>query len=165
MIELPEAATLAKQLNDTVLHKKIIRVTAGYTEHKLTWYYGKKENCDKQMKGREITGAQNHGGLVEISTEDMRILFGYGVNLRYLASENEVPAKHQLLIRFSDDMLLCASVQTYGGLGCFKAGELENEYYQVAREKPSLLSDEFTKAYFRTITEGDKAQKLSAKGL
>ena len=95
----------------------------------------------------------------------MRILFGDGVNLRYLESENEVPAKHQLLIRFSDDTFLCGSVQMYGGLGCFKAGELDNEYYQVAKEKPSPLSADFTESYFRTIAAGEKAQKLSAKGL
>ena len=165
MIELPEAAALVKQIKETILHKTVLQVTAGHTEHKLAWYYGNKDDYDKQLKGRELTGAESHGGLVEIFMEDMRILYGDGVNLRYIESEKDVPGKHQLLLRFTDDTFLCGSVQMYGGLGCFKAGELENEYYRAAVEKPSPLSDGFSDTYFRSIAEDEKAQKLSVKGL
>jgi len=40
MIELPEAAVLAEQINVTVKGKRILDVTLGHTPHKLVWYYG-----------------------------------------------------------------------------------------------------------------------------
>jgi formamidopyrimidine-DNA glycosylase len=165
MIELPEAVTLARQLNETVKGKTVSAVTAGYTEHKLVWYYGSKEGYEKQLKGKKITGAVNRGGLVEISAEDIRILCGDGVNLRYMETEKDIPKKHQLLIKFSDNTYLCGSVQMYGGLGCFKKNTLDNDYYRAAMEKPSPLSDGFKEAYFKSITAEEKVQKLSIKGL
>jgi formamidopyrimidine-DNA glycosylase len=165
MIEFPEAVTLARQLNDMVKSKTVSSVTAGFTEHKLVWYYGKKEEYEKQLKGKRITGAQSHGGLVEIYVENMRILYGDGVNLRYIESDADIPKKHQLLIGFTDGTYLCGSVQMYGGLGVFKENTLDNEYYRAAREKPSPLSDEFTESYFKTIADDEKAQRLSVKGL
>jgi len=53
----------------------------------------------------------------------------------------------------------------YGGLGGFLAGELDNRYYRVAKEKPSPVSPIFDKGYFDRIIYAPEVKKLSLKAL
>lgn len=163
MIELPEAITLSTQLNDTVTGKTISKVVAAHTEHKLAWYYGNPENYQNLLKNKTIDNTDAFGGFVEISVEDIKILFNDGVNLRFFKDRLKTPKKHQLLLAFSDNTNLCASVQMYGGIGCFVENELDNKYYSIAKEKPSPLSKEFDESYFNTLISMNNVQKLSLK--
>jgi formamidopyrimidine-DNA glycosylase len=165
MIELPEAASLAAQLNHTVTGKRITGVTATHTPHKLAWYYGEPSRYHELLMGREIGNASAYGGLVEIRAGNVNILFSDGVNLRFHARNEPRPLKHQLLLEFEDLTALSASVQMYGGAGCFPAGGLENKYYAAAKSKPSPLSSEFSPDYFRRIVSSPGAGKLSLKAL
>jgi formamidopyrimidine-DNA glycosylase len=51
----------------------------------------------------------------------------------------------------------------YGGVGCFREGELNNRYYTAAREKPSPLGERFNEEYFSRLISSPEVQKLSAK--
>lgn len=51
----------------------------------------------------------------------------------------------------------------YGGIFCFRASTFDNAYYQVAREKPSPLTDEFDHDYFTGLINASDVQKLSVK--
>jgi formamidopyrimidine-DNA glycosylase len=163
MIELPEAMTLAKQLNNTIKGKTISTVIAANTKQKLTWYYGDPTNYQRLLQHKKIDMTTAFGGFVEISAQNMNILFRDGVNLRFFEERSMTPEKHQLLLEFTDASLLVASVQMYGGVGCFKTDELDNTYYTVAKEKPSPLSKEFNKAYFTNLITDDLVQNLSLK--
>jgi formamidopyrimidine-DNA glycosylase len=103
--------------------------------------------------------------MVEMKAEDANILFGEGVNIRLHDKVEKCPAKHQLLIEFDDHSALSLSVQMYGGVGAFAEGELDNDYYRAAKEKPSPLTPAFDKAYFCAIVSAPNVQKLSLKGL
>jgi formamidopyrimidine-DNA glycosylase len=46
VLELPEAANLAKQITETIGGKKIARVTAGLSEHKFAFYHGDLADYD-----------------------------------------------------------------------------------------------------------------------
>lgn len=163
MIELPEAITLSRQLNDTVSGKNISKVIAEHTKHKLTWYYGNPEIYQNQLKNKTIDKTYAFGGFVEISAGDMRILFNDGVNLRFFSDSSNTPNKHQLLLEFTDNSILCASVQMYGGIGCFIENTLDNKYYSIAKVKPSPLSKEFDESYFNSLISMNNVQKLSLK--
>ena len=163
MIELPEAITLAKQINRSIIGKQIINVIAKHSEHKFTWYFGNPEKYQEQLFDKKIENANGFGSFVEISANNMRILYNAGVNLRLINDKNLLPNKHQLLIEFSDKTSLCASIRMYGGVGCFIENELDNEYYKIAKEKPSPLSNEFDKHYFNNLISNDDVQKLSVK--
>jgi formamidopyrimidine-DNA glycosylase len=165
MIELPEAVSIAGQINKTIYGKRISGVVAGYTPHKLAWYYGDREKYSQLLLGRSIGKATSFGGLVEIKVGNANILFGEGVGIRFHDRNEHHPAKHQLLIEFEDQSAISASVQMYGGMGSFVEGELDNPYYKVAREKPSPLSPEFDKVYFKGIISPQAVQKLSLKAL
>jgi formamidopyrimidine-DNA glycosylase len=165
MIEIPESKNLARQIKDTIGGKKITSVTAGYTPHKMAWYYGDRATYAGLLAGQEVGKGGSFGGWVEIGVGKADILLGEGVGIRYHQKGKPRPSKHQLLIEFGDGSAVSASVQMYGGLGVIADKELDNPYYKVAREKPSPLSPEFDKSYFEEIIGVPESQKLSLKAL
>ncbi len=165
MIELPEAAVAAQQINETIRGKRIMNVTAAQTPHKFAWYHGDPQKYHELLAGKAISGAAGVGGHLEIKTEDAVLLLSDGINLRYHGEKEERPQKHQLLIEFEDASAISATVQMYGGLSCFKEGAFDNKYYQQAKDKPSPLSDRFDQAYFHRIVSAPGAEGLSAKAL
>jgi formamidopyrimidine-DNA glycosylase len=163
MLELPEAFTIAGQLNETVTGKVIAGIVVGQSPHKLAWYYGEPENYSGLLVGKTLGQAVGLGGLVRITAGPARLLFGDGVGLRYHAPAEKRPSKHQMLIEFEDSSALSASVQMYGGLGCFVESEFDNPYYKAAKEKPSPLSDVFNEGHFQQLTSSPDLPKLSVK--
>lgn len=162
MIELPEAAVLAKQIDETVVGKKIKDVIAARTPHKLAWYFGDPQEYKSLLVDKVISEATSYGGQVEITAGKAKLLFSDGVNLRYYNNGAKPPEKHQLLLEFDDGSYLVGWVQMYGGLSAFPEGENDNKYYLIAKEKPSPLSDEFDEAYFKSLFDGS-TDKLSLK--
>ena len=91
MIELPEAFTLAEQMNKAIRGKKIANVTAAHTPHKLAWYYGDPDQYSSLLVGNTIDKASAFGALVQINVADSAILFGDGVNLRFHDKKDTYP--------------------------------------------------------------------------
>ncbi len=165
MMEIPESAVIARQLNDTVKGKKIIQVEAEHSPHKLAWYHGDPKKYPELLNGKTISEAYPLGGTLEIRAEDIFIALSEGANLAFLQAGELPPQKHQLLIQFEDGSALYAAVQMYGGILCFQLDEVINPYYLVAKSKPSPLLAAFDRAYFDTILAQDCVNKLSLKAL
>ena len=163
MLELPEAIVIAEQVGTALGGKRIKSVTANQSPHKFAWFYGDPGDYNSLLSGNAIESAVPWGGMVEIWAGPERILLGDGVSLRYFPAGERLPSKHQLLIEFDDSSSLVGSVQMYGGLWAFPAGEFDNQYYLAAKQKPSPLTDEFDYAYFGSLLEGEKLESLSAK--
>jgi formamidopyrimidine-DNA glycosylase len=164
MIELPEAAILAKQINETVVGKKIKNVIAAQTTHKLAWYFGDPQEYKGLLTGKVVDRATSYGGQVEITAGKAKLVFSDGVNLRYCNKGARLPDKHQLLLQFDDGSSLVGWVQMYGGLSAFPEGKNDNKYYLIARERPSPLSGDFDEDYFKSLSDEGTA-KLSLKAL
>ena len=165
MMEIPEAAVIARQLNETIKGKKITQVEAEHSPHKLTWYQGNPKRYPDLLTGKTITEAYPLGGTLEIRAEDAFIALSEGVNLTLLPPGSPLPQKHQLLLKLEDGSVLFAAVQMYGGILCFRMDEVSNPYYLGAKSKPSPLLDAFDRAYFDAILAPEEAKKLSAKAL
>ncbi|MEW8995582.1 endonuclease VIII [Clostridium sp.] len=164
MIEIPEALTLAGQINNTIKGKQIVNVIAGYTPHKFAWYHGDPQKYHEMLVGKTINMATAYGGMVEINADNTSILIGDGVAFRYREKGEKRPVKHQLLLEFNDSYEVSASVQMYGGIWCFNTDEgFQNLYYKITKEKPSPLSYEFNEAYFDELISSQNVQKLSVK--
>lgn len=163
MLELPEAAVLARQCSEVLTEKTIHSAIAAKSPHKFAWFQGDPTGYDALLRGRKIEGATFFGGLLEIAAGDRRLLFGDGVTLRYCPASESIPDKHQLCITFEDGSALIATVQMYGGLWALPRGEeIPFVYHSGAKTKPSPLSGEFTEAYFHSLRT-DVTNKLSAK--
>lgn len=164
MLEIPEAAVLARQMNTSLAGKSIERVSAASSPHKFAWYHGDPADYPVRLAQNSIVSASPTGGMVELKLTRSTLLFTDGVNLRFLKSVLEAPQKHQLLLEFSDGSALSASVQMYGGLSCWMNDEIfENPYYQVAREKPSPLEESFNEQYFEKLISTEDVRTLSLK--
>ena len=162
MIELPEATVLAKQIGKTITGKRIKKVVADRNPHKFAWYYGDPKEYHGLLAGKTIGTAASYGGLVEIPVSDATLLFGDGVNLRYYETEEALPDRHQLWVKFEDGSSLVGSVRMYGGLWAFPAGSFDNKYYKMAKEKFPPLSDAFNRIYFSSLF-CENTGKLSLK--
>ncbi len=163
MIEIPEAATLSRQLNDQFVGRQVNRIVAGASPHKFAWFYGDPASYTKIAKGKTFCCAKPIGGMVEAAAGDVRLLFSEGVSLRHLPPGKPLPKKHQFAVFFSDGSALIASVQMYGGMGAYLAGRNENKYYLLSQQKPSPLESDFNKTYFRQLISTQGVDKLSAK--
>lgn len=168
MIEAPEAALLAAQLNGTVAGKRIEDVIVLASPHKFAWFYGDPAHYEHRLKGRTVGRSRALGGMVETETECLRLLFTDGVNLRYYPPEADLPSRHQLLIGFEDQSCLVASVRMYGALICFEGTDFDSPffpYYQSARDKPQVLSEAFDLPYFLSLANDPAQRKKTVKAL
>lgn len=163
MLELPEAAVIAQQLNETIKNKRIMNVTVNKSPHKFAWFFGDPQEYHDILYNRILLNARNYSGLIEISTDsDLKLLFGDGVSLAYYNKKSDIPKKHQLDIEFEDETHIIAKVQMYGGIWAFREGQNENPYYKVAKEKPNPLSEGFSRDYFEQLVSSS-SEKLSLK--
>ena len=164
MIELPEAYTLANQLNQAFVGKTIVSAAANTSPHGFAWYSGDPALYNEKLAGRKITDTAAYGGRPEMRADGMIVSFLDGVRGRYLSAEEKRPDKHQLLLEFDDGSAFCCTVQMYGGMMAFSDEPRDDFYYNVGREKPSPFTEAFDKAYFDKLFEGIK-KSLSVKAL
>jgi len=165
MLELPEATTLARQLNETVSGLTIVSAEANHSLHGFAWYEGDPANYGEALRGRVIEGAITRGGRVDLLLDGgLRLSLMDGVNLRLLAADTLRPTKHQLMIELSDGRALTATVQMYGGLMLYPRDADMNFYDAVARQMPSPLTDAFDRTHFGGLLSAAK-KTLSAKAL
>lgn len=152
MIELPESHTLAKQMNELLRGKTIVNVTAGFTPHSFAFFHGDPQGYAALLSGNVIEKAVAYGGHVELFAGSRRILFGDGTGVRFFAPKAKRPHKHQLLVEFEDGSAIACTIQMYGRVLAFAAGEFDqNFYYKVAKEKPSPLTGQFDANYFESL--------------
>lgn len=165
MIELPEAQTLARQMNEAYAGKTIARVEAMQTPHGFAFFRGDPQSYPAALEGRKVTAAQAHGGRPALCLAGgARLSFNDGVNMRYLEPGAKRPDRHQFLMEFDDGCGMACTVQMYGFFGFYaaEAEMLEDFYARVSVELPSPLTDAFDEAYFDGLWQAAKPT-LSAK--
>jgi formamidopyrimidine-DNA glycosylase len=161
VLEIPEAQIISEQINKHLAGKEIENVIANNSPHKFAWFAGNPDEYRQNLINKVIEKARPVGGLIEMNIGNQKMVFSDGVQLIWLQKSDKIPEKHQLLLNFSDGTSLVAKIQMYGGIWCFKEGKWENEYYEIAREKPSPLWEEFDFKYLEKLLK--KYPKKSAK--
>jgi formamidopyrimidine-DNA glycosylase len=162
MIELPEAISLAKQINNTLVDRTITEVFNSNSPHKFTFFYENPLEYPQLLTGRKIISATGRGIFVDINLDNnTTISINDGVNLKYGDTKSQVPAKYQLLLTFDNNAFLVFTVAMYGGIAAYK-GNFENKYHKKSVESVSPLSDEFNNEYFNRLMDLQK-KNLSLK--
>lgn len=161
MIELPEAAVLARQVAETLTGRRIVGAVANASPHKFAWYTGDPANYGGLLAGKTIQGASAFGGYIEIHLDGLALAIS--TPMKYHAEGEKAPPKHQLLLEFADRTAATCTVQMWGGMLCLpEGGEGGSPDYLIARQKPSPLSDDFDRAYFESLLAGTN-RGISAK--
>lgn len=167
MLEAPEALYLSEQLNRTIKEKVITDVIAAFAPHKFAFYNGSPDDYPERMLHKTVREVVARGGMIDLLLSgDTHLIFSDGVNLRYYGSGEKLPDKHQLLIGFEDQSCIIASIRMYGLLHCFTSTDFDHphsSYYNMARDKKQVMSDDFSRAYFLGLINNETAQKKTAK--
>ena len=163
MIEFPESYTMANQIREHLIGKIVSEVIVLQTPHKFAFFWGDKDEYPELLEGKKITGATNHGGMLQIELEDVILVLADGAYPKYYDEIKKFPKKSQLFLHFDDDTALSISVQMYGVMGACKMSECQDGYYISSSTKPSILSDDFSYDYFKGLYDGVKSRRLSAK--
>lgn len=171
MIEIPESIVIARQLNETVKGKKIVKVQAAHTPHSFAWYTGEPSEYAQIMEGKTIGTATGIGSMIEIELYDVEkqgekysFIVGDGANLRYYEPDSKLPERYQTGITLEDGSTLICTVAMYGAMFLIQPETYDNFYYLVAKKKPFPGTEEFDYEYFISLRE-DLSGKVSVKEL
>ena len=164
MLEIPESKTISRQAGETLVGRKITEVVNATSPHKFAFYSGDPSEYGKLLTGRTVISSRGHGMFVDICLDgDAVITISDGTNMRYYASLEPRPAKHQLLVGLDDGSSLAFTVAMYGSI-CAYWGTLENKYHQRSLSSISPLVDAFDEQLFENIFKST-AKDLSMKAL
>jgi formamidopyrimidine-DNA glycosylase len=163
MIELPEAMALAGQINDELKGAVIESGNCGNRPHKWAFYSRLKAQYPQILAGKKVGKADGAGSMVAVRLKPgYALMLGDG-GLRILlhGADDELPKKHQLLLRFKDGRRLTVSVQGWGFLQLIPE---ENVATHHSRQGISPVSDAFTYERFKGLVLGyERAEKDSLK--
>jgi formamidopyrimidine-DNA glycosylase len=153
MIELPEAVTLARQMNTALQGKTIAECVRGNAPHKFAFYTLPPEEYAAILPGKVIGAAYEQGnGIVVPAQPDYSLVFGHGGERIFLhQNAATLPARHQFLLRFSDGTYLSITVQMWGSAQLHKTSELNLGKNFYGFDMVSPLSQEFDEAYFQHL--------------
>lgn len=167
MFELPEYMILAKQINQTLVGKKIKKGNLGNSPHKFVWYNRKPVEFTRLTHGKAVGQARVQGRWLIILLEPgyNLVLGECGGKILFHPVGSELPEKYHLWIEFEDGSSFTVTTQMWGAMELFECGkEQERQYIKGMRITP--VNRAFTFVYFSSlIDELLKGEKRSIKSL
>lgn len=92
MIEIPESHTIARQVRESLIGRRITGIFHATHPHKFVWHTGDPQRYGEVLNGRCICSAEGRGAFVDIVLEDdVRLSLSDGVNLRLSSRERLFP--------------------------------------------------------------------------
>jgi len=152
MIELPEAMTIARQINAELKGKRIADGNRGNSPHKFAFYNLSPAEYAAILKDRTMGEATTNGPLILAAVEPGHtlILGGGGERILYHRSNATLPQKYQLFLHFKDDTYLTVTVQGWGSAFLVPQSEVPRHQF-VNLVNPAPLSDAFSLDYFQGL--------------
>jgi formamidopyrimidine-DNA glycosylase len=153
MIEMPEATTIARQMNTTLTGKTFQHFTRGALMHKFLWLNKPSEEYDALLSGRQVTGASSYGRSVYLYVGDSHLLwFGeLGGRILYHPQGQPLPPKYHLRWDFADASAMTFTLQMWGFVSLLEKTELHQQAHAEVGIPP--LSDRFTPERFDQLLE------------
>ena len=152
MIELPEAITIAEQLDRSLRGKVVAQVLRGNTPHKFAFYNHEPDEYETMLLGTTAAGSGAIANIIQTQFDPDRTLHlgGGGERIFLHSSAASLPKKHQFLLGFSDGTYLTVTVQMWGCIQLTERGQPPGIYY-LEKDLPSPLADSFTPQYFDSL--------------
>ncbi len=171
MIEMPEAMTIAQQMNTTLTGKTFAHFTRGELTHKFLWLNKPAEEYDAFIAGKTVTGARGIGRSIFLYVGDTHLFCfaDLGGRILYHPPNGSLPAKYHLRWDFTDASSLTYTLQMWGFVGLLARSDLSAPPFTDTGVPP--LSDEFTlerfdqllEAYPEKIAKGIKGFLVTSK--
>jgi formamidopyrimidine-DNA glycosylase len=153
MIEMPEAATIARQMNETLTGKTFQHFSRGPLTHKFLWLNKPAEEYDAFVAGKPVTGAKSYGRSIFLYIGDTHLnLFAeLGGRIIHHKQGAALPVKYHLRWDFTDGSSLTYTLQMWGFVGLLDKSELSAPPFTDVGIPP--LSEEFTFERFNQLLE------------
>jgi formamidopyrimidine-DNA glycosylase len=153
MIEIPEAMTIARQMNSELKGKLVAAGSRGNSPHKFAFYSQRSpEEYAAIMKDKTVGEATVNGPLIlaRLEPDYTLMLGGGGERIVYHRSAATLPKKYQLFLQFSDETFLTVTVQGWGSVFLLHQSEVAPHHF-INLVRPSPLSEGFTLDYFKGL--------------
>ena len=163
MIEMPEAATLARQMNAELTGKTITRFASGTQIHRFLWLNRPYEEYKTILPGKTVTGASSYGRSIYLFMGDENMLWwgDAGGKILYHAPGENTPAKYHLVWEFSDGSHLTYALQMWGAVKLLDVSEFDERPHDETGVPP--LHSSFTFERFNTML--DEYPEKTSKGI
>lgn len=131
MIEMPEAVTIAHQMQSTLVGKTFQHFSRGVLAHKFLWLNKPAEEYDAILANQPVTGATSYGRSIYLYAGEVHLLwFGeLGGRILYHQPGAVLPAKYHLRWDFTDASSLTFNLQMWGFVGLLERSELAAHPY------------------------------------
>jgi formamidopyrimidine-DNA glycosylase len=119
MLELPEVLNLSRQLEKELRGRTIASAGRGNSPHKFAFFKPSEEDVARTLAGKKVTAVRGDGKYIYFDLSPKALFSIAEMDGRILFHEKgaELPAKHQLLVRFTDGAALTATVGLWGFFG------------------------------------------------
>ena len=164
MLELPEVAVIAQQMQAELPGRRIISVVCAASPHKFAFLNASPDVYASLLQGNSVGEVREKGGYIVMAVgPQTALLFGdVGGRIRFHPDTSTIPAKHQLLLTFSDGSSLSVSIVLWGGIKVAPLAEVDKEIHSLRRLSP--LSAGFTfEAFARLADDPEQQTTKSAK--
>jgi formamidopyrimidine-DNA glycosylase len=165
MLEMPEAVTIARQMQETLTGKTIQHFSRGALMHKFLWLSKPAEEYDSILSGMQVTGAKGYGRSIYLYVGEAHLLwFGeLGGRILYHPPEQPLPDKYHLRWDFTDASAMTFTLQMWGFVNLLEKTELHKQLHAKVGIPP--LSERFTPEHFdQLLEEYPEKTKKGVKG-
>ena len=154
MIEIPEAAIIARQITEELKGRRIVSAERGNTPHKFAFYSGPPELYAALLPGKKVGKATEQANCIIVPAQPgYALVLGVGgERILYHPDDTTLPKKHHLLIGFEGGAYLSVVVQGWGSLSLLPLTQLDT-HFELRKKGVSPLSEEFTWDYFKGLFE------------
>lgn len=162
MIEMPEATTIAQQMNQTLTGKTIVKFELGNKIHKFLWLNRPDEDYEAILPGLTIAKATSFGRSIYLHLgEHMLWWSDTGGKLLYHEPGSKLPKNFHLGWAFEDGSALTFAMQMWGGVKLLDKSEFGERPNDETGVEP--LSPEFTLERFNQML--DEYPEKTSKGI
>jgi formamidopyrimidine-DNA glycosylase len=150
MLELPEVLTLSRQLDRELRGRTIASAGRGNSPHRFAFFKPSEQEIAKALARRMVAAVRGDGMYIYFDLKPRALFSIAEMDGRILFHEKgaDLPAKYQLLVRFTDGAALTATVGLWGffGVGSVVPVDQSNTIDPLGRE--------FTLARFNQLFAG-----------
>ena len=127
MIEMPEAYTIANQMDETLQGKEIKSFSFGNLTHKFLWLNRPDEAYESSLPGLTVKNASSYGRSIYLNLDEKMLWWGdTGGKLLYHTPGEKLPAKYHLRWDFTDDSSVTFSMRMWGSVKLLDKNEFSD---------------------------------------
>jgi formamidopyrimidine-DNA glycosylase len=117
MIEMPEAATIARQMNETLKGRTVARFARGPLTHKFLWLNRPDEEYHALLAGQTVGGASSYGRSIHLRLGELMLWWSdAGGRILYHEPGAPMPKKFHLLWEFTDGSALTFALEMWAAV-------------------------------------------------